>query len=247
MKEDIEKNYLIFSFAPSSFLWAILWKTKRAWTRYQSLFGLQNISRNIPFLGILLPWQFWWFNSKGFLSYCKNYNCWLMQINSQNWQVWLNGWVFIYELSGFWFQSRCCPSFNWPFESENYGKEEKKNEYLKTEKGFLDEIKSIFHNFEMLSFRKILKIEKTSLSWREMFKTCILIITQKKQLCITYPWICLHGQFKADIKHMQNTYKNRAKLVQNICHSIPSVCNYKLAELLCGCMSLIWQKNLSNI
>ena len=30
------------------------------------------------------------------------------QENSIIWPAWLNGWVFIYELSGFWFESRCC-------------------------------------------------------------------------------------------------------------------------------------------
>ena len=41
-------------------------------------------------------------------------------------------------------------SFIWPFSFENCGMEEKKFqkvEYLKNEKGFSDETKSIFHNF----------------------------------------------------------------------------------------------------
>ena len=29
------------------------------------------------------------------------------QLNSIIWPVWLNGWVFIYELSGCWFESSC--------------------------------------------------------------------------------------------------------------------------------------------
>ena len=45
----------------------------------------------------------------------------------------------------------------WPFESGNWNKKGKKQsvEYLKNKKWLLEEIKTIFHEFEMLFFGKI--------------------------------------------------------------------------------------------
>ena len=49
------------------------------------------------------------------------------------------------------------PFMVWPFESGNCGKERKKlaKNWPKNKISFLEEIKTIFHNFEMLSFDKI--------------------------------------------------------------------------------------------
>ena len=47
-------------------------------------------------------------------------------------------------------------NFNWLFEYGRVGKE-KKSEYLKNEENFLDETKSIFIIFELVSFGKTLK------------------------------------------------------------------------------------------
>ena len=77
----------------------------------------------------VLSEQVWWCNIKRFLSYSKNYICKFMQANSWHHKF------FHFHLS-FWI---------WKVWK---GREKlQKFEYLEKEKGFLDEIKNIFHIF----------------------------------------------------------------------------------------------------
>ena len=96
----------------------------------QSFFGLQNMSRKIPFLVIYRVGNFddlmqsgvWVIAKTTFANLCKPIK-----------------------------QRHNYSSFIWPFESGNCRRKgqkiEKKNEYLENEKTFLDEIKIILHNF----------------------------------------------------------------------------------------------------
>ena len=57
-------------------------------------------------------WKFTWFTLKRVCDMIKTY-CQMHHTNKYSqhssiiWQVWLNGWVFAYELGGCGFQSRC--------------------------------------------------------------------------------------------------------------------------------------------
>ena len=115
----------VFLLHPVSF-----YEQKGSGTSHQSLFKLQNIFRKFP-------GQFSSFNTKWFLNYSKNYICSFIKTISQR-----HNYSSFMSLLG---SDKCGKK----------GKKIQKYDYLETEKSFLDEIKSNFRIFEMLSFGKI--------------------------------------------------------------------------------------------
>ena len=146
MKGDYQKSLkkltLLFLLNPVPFSGQSYQKQKGPGTTDQLPFRLRNKFTKISFLVIYyISDQVWWYNIKWFLSYSKNYTCQLMQAVS---------WYHKFSASIF------------PFESWKSGKEVEKlqkYEYLENEKGFLDEVKNIFHSFEGLSFAEKIKIQ----------------------------------------------------------------------------------------
>ena len=132
---------MIFSFAPSPFLWIRLWKEKRFGTSYHSFFGLQNMFRKIPFLVInhlchfdnLIKSNFWVIQKNTFANLCKRvHDAIAIRVSSDPFNL---GTVERKE-------KRC-----------------KKNQYFENENSFLDKIKIIFHNFW------------SAFSWLELIRT----------------------------------------------------------------------------
>ena len=132
---------MIFSFAPSPFLWIRLWKEKRFGTSYHSFFGLQNMFRKIPFLVInhlchfdnLIKSNFWVIQKNTFANLCKRvHDVIAIRVSSDPFSL---GTV------------------------ERKEKNYKKNQYFENENSFLDKIKRIFHNFW------------SAFSWLELIRT----------------------------------------------------------------------------
>ena len=129
MKEDYQKalkKLILFFFRTKSLLMDEVIKLVELVTSRSS--GYKTRFFKNSFISYILLEKAWWYNIKQFLSYSKNYINKFMQANSWH----LNYFASIR-----------------PFESGKFGKEGKsqKFEYLKNEKSFLNEIKTIFKMF----------------------------------------------------------------------------------------------------
>ena len=100
---------MIFSFAPSLLLWTRLWKTSDWNLLPVSLWVVKHVKNNFVFSDLSLR-EFWWFNTKWFLSYSKNFICEIMQTNLRSHNY--SSLIFLFE------SRKSASVFNFPWKNQ---------------------------------------------------------------------------------------------------------------------------------